>query len=108
DDRDGDVVIMRGQLVRFAASAASREHFQLGAEHVAFRQRDVLALGPAILAALDVERGSLVQQVRGVPGAEVDLVMHQALRAEHAYGKDAGRGPAGTDVPQLAVREPER
>src|SRR5690349_3121853 len=108
DHGNGDVAIMRSQLVRLSARAALREHLELGSEHVAFGQRDRLALRPAVLATLYIERGRLVQEVRRIPGAEVDLVMHQALRAEYAHRKDAGGRPAGTDVAQFAVGESDR
>src|SRR5712691_6662058 len=107
DDRDRDIAVAGAELARLAAAAALREQVELGAEHVALRHRQRLALGVAVLAALDIERGTAMQLVRRVPGAEVDLVVHQAPRAEHAYGKDAGRGPARADIADLAVGELE-
>ena len=89
----------------FAGAAALGEHLELVAEHVAFRDLQLLALAVAVLAALDVERRGLVHLVRRVPRAEVDLVVHQAFRAEDADGEDAGRGPARADVADLAVGE---
>src|SRR6266511_1643320 len=61
----------------------------------------------AVLAALDVQRRSLVQLLGRVPGGEVDLVVHQALGAEHAHREDAGRGPARAYIADLAVGEPK-
>ena len=80
---------MRRQLIRLSGQAALGEHFQLGAEHVALRKLERLALGPAVLAALDVKDGCRVQQVRRIPGAEIDLVMHHRFLAEYAHREDA-------------------
>src|SRR5262244_3618446 len=89
-------------------SCGSRLRAQLCAEHVACGKRNPLALRPAVRAALDIEHRILVQPVRCVPGSEIDLVMHQPLRAEDAHREDAGRGPARPYVAHLAVRELEQ
>jgi hypothetical protein len=104
---DRDVAVVRGELARRAGRAAPGEHLQLGAEHVALGEGDRLPLRPAILAALDVEDRIQVEAVRRIPGAEVDLVMHECLRAEHPHREDAGGGPARADVSDLAVGELE-
>src|SRR5437667_3418087 len=88
DHRHRDIAVVRGKLVRLAGAAALGKHLELGAEHVAFRDRELLAPGVAVLAALDVKRGRLVQLGRGIPGAEVDLEMHEPLRAEYAHGEN--------------------
>src|SRR5689334_2261800 len=90
DRGDRHVAVVCRKLVRLAGAAALREHVELGAEHVAFRHLQLLALRVAVLAALDIEHRFLVQLRRRVPCAEVDLVMHQALRAEHPHREDAG------------------
>src|SRR3954468_17192145 len=72
--RERDVAVPRGQLARPSGAAALGEHLELGPEHVALRNGQHLALGVAVLAALDVERRALVQKMRRVPGAEIDLV----------------------------------
>src|SRR2546425_1448482 len=56
DYRHRDIAVPGAELVRSAGTAAVGEHLELGAEHVAFRDRQRLALGVAVLAALDVER----------------------------------------------------
>jgi hypothetical protein len=84
------LVIVRGQFIGLAGQAAAGKGFEFGAEHVGLRQFDVFTFGPTILAALDVEHGVIVQQVRGVPGAEVDFVMHQAFGTEYAHRENAG------------------
>src|SRR5262245_30256012 len=90
DDGQRDIAAVGAQLVALAALAALREQVELGAKHVALRNFQLLALGVAVLAALDIERRALVQFLRCIPGAEVDLVMHQPLGAEHTHGEDAG------------------
>src|SRR5262245_60938760 len=90
DHRKRDIAVVGAELVRLAAAAALREQVELGAEHVALRHLELLALGVAVLAALDVERRALVQTLRRVPGAEIDLVVHQSLRPEHPDSEHAG------------------
>ena len=53
---DRDNAVMRGQSVRLAGAAALGEQLQFGTEHVAFRNLQDLALGVAVLAALDIQR----------------------------------------------------
>src|SRR5262245_54893925 len=108
DHRHRDVAVASAELVRPAAAAALREHVELGAEHVALRDRQLLALAIAVLAALDVEGRGHVQLARRVPGAEIDLVMHEALRPEHPHGEDPRRGPRRPDIADLAVGEAQQ
>src|SRR5712691_12431709 len=61
DDRDRDIAVAGAELARLAAAAALREEVELGAEHVALRHRQRLALAVAVLAALDIERGAAMQ-----------------------------------------------
>src|SRR5262245_1348578 len=67
DHRERDVAVVGAELVTLAALAALREQVELGAEHVALRDLQLLALGVAVLAALDIESGTLVQLLGGVP-----------------------------------------
>src|SRR5690242_1254463 len=77
DHRDRDVAVARIEQVGATADAALGKHLQLGAEHVALRHLQFLAPTVAVLAALDIERRGQVELVGRVPGAEVDLVVHQ-------------------------------
>src|SRR6185437_9194228 len=83
DHGHGDVAVIGAQFAGFAAAAAFREHLQLGAEHIAWRHLQLLALAIAVFAALDVQSGGKVQLVGRVPGSKINFVVHQALRAEH-------------------------
>src|SRR6266508_1047818 len=93
DHRHRDIAVPGAELVRSAGAAALREHVELGAEHVALGDGQLLAPAIAVLAALDIERRGLVQLFRRIPGAEVDLVVHEALRSEHPHGENPRRGP---------------
>src|SRR3954466_5057153 len=53
-DRNGDVAVVRRELLDLAAHATCGEHVELRAEHVARGQRDFFALGVTVLAALNV------------------------------------------------------
>src|ERR1700724_1832793 len=75
---DRNIAVAGAELVALRAAAALRKHVELGEEHVAFRYRELLALGIAVPAALNVERRRLMQLVGRIPGAEIDLVMHQS------------------------------
>src|SRR3954465_1720129 len=98
---------MRRYAVALAAAAARREQVELGAEHVALRHFQLFALAVTVLAALDIKRRALVQLLGRVPGAEIDLVVHQALGSEHPHREDARRRPARAHISDLAVCEPD-
>src|SRR6478609_93444 len=85
-----DIAIVGAQLVTLAAATTRGEQIELGPEHVALRHSQLFPLGIAVLAALDIERRALVQLLRRVPGAEIDLVVHQALGSEDPHREDAG------------------
>ena len=44
-----------------------------------------------------------MQFFRGIPGAKIDLIMHQSLGAEHADGKYARRSPTRSNIADFAV-----
>src|SRR5712691_5539183 len=103
--RERDIAVVGAELVALAAAAALREQVELGAEHVALRNFQLFPLGVAVLAALDIKRRVSVQLLRRVPGAEIDLVVHQPLGAEDAHGKYSGRRPARPHIADLAIGE---
>src|SRR5262249_29079031 len=93
DHSDSDIAVTRIQLVLFARAAALGEHIEFGAEHIACGNLQFLPARVAAFAALDEKRRAFVQFFRRIPCAEVDLIVHQSLRAEHAYGENSRRGP---------------
>src|SRR5262245_61221086 len=98
DHRNRDITVACGQFVGPAGAAAFRKHLKLGAEHVALGHGKLLALGITILAALNVEGRALMDFGWRIPGAEIDLVMHESFGAEHAYREHAWRGPRSADI----------
>src|SRR5262245_17173857 len=62
DHRERHIAVVGAELVALTALAALREQVELGAEHVALGDFQLLALGVAVLAALDIERRALVQR----------------------------------------------
>src|SRR4051812_10138340 len=103
-DRHRDAAIACAEFVRPSRAAAFSEHFQFDAKHVALWYGNILALGPTVLAALNIKRRVCVQLRGGIPGAEVDFVMHQTFGSEHAQRENTGRGPTRSHVTDLSVR----
>src|SRR2546429_143387 len=100
---DGKISVVRAELTGLSGSTTLRKHFELLAKHVTFGNFQFFALRVAVLASLNIQRGSLVELIGRVPGLEVDFVVQQTFRSKHANGEDTGRGPARADVPYFGI-----
>ena len=87
-DRDRDIAVVRGQFVGLAAAAAFGEQFQFGDGTCRFPARSVLRAWRSRSCRAGCRASNLSCSFAGVSQVpKIDLVVHQALGAEHAHGE---------------------